>query len=107
MFYREPLSIFYNTMKLKVVGKKAALGMNKTFRMKGLSRKEYPFEYDSELKAYVYDAKTQEEIDDIFHASIKLYRHFDFIPLLEEAPKAEAPKTKPKKAKVASEKVEV
>ena len=88
-------------MKLLLKGKKVLLGGNREFKMKGLSRKQYSFEYNSDLQAFVYDANTQEEVNDIFEASFKLYRHFKFVPLFDEV-KEEKPKAKAKaKAKEA------
>lgn len=58
---------------------------------------EYKFEYDKEAKRYIYEAKSQKEVEDIFMASIKLYRHFDFMPIMEEEkPVKKAASTKKK-----------
>lgn len=58
---------------------------------------EYKFEYDKEAKRYIYEANSQKEVEDIFLASVKLYRHFDFMPIMEgEKP---AKKASPKKKK--------
>lgn len=84
-------------MKITIIGKKAAIGQNKIFKMKGLSRMEYKFEYNTEEKRYIYEAKSQKEVEDIFLASVKLYRHFDFMPIMEEVKPAK--KTSPKKKK--------
>ena len=90
-------------MKLTIIGRKAAFGQNLIFKMRGLSRKEYPFKYDTEAKRYVYEAESQKEVEDIFYASVKLYRHINVMPLMEEE-KPEEPAKKlgrPRKKAVA------
>ena len=84
-------------MKLTIIGRKSTIGQNKTFKMKGLSRTEYPFEYDAEHKRYVYEAKSQKEVEDIFYASIKLYRSLNFMPIFEEKKTKKPRKTKASK----------
>ena len=74
--------------------------------MKGLSRKEYLFKYDSELSKFIYETESQEEVDDIFTASFRLYRHFDFMPIMDEKKVAPPKKATKKKAKASVEKEE-
>ena len=67
--------------------------------MKGLSRTIYSFEYDAEHKRYVYEAKSQKEVEDIFFASIKLYRSLNFMPIFEEKKTRKPRKTKASEVK--------
>tara|TARA_Y100001963_G_C6770717_1_gene444718 strand:- start:568 stop:858 length:291 start_codon:yes stop_codon:yes gene_type:complete len=87
-------------MKIAILGKRDLLGTVPTIRMKGLSRAQYAFDWNGEAKRYVYEAKNQKEVEDIFRTQGKIYRAMFFIPMMEEEKKPKKKKRgRPKKIK--------
>ena len=98
------------------------MGTTPVIRVKGMSRLQYIFEWDTESRHYAYEPKDQREADDIFRTQGRLYKRMFFSVLMDEPkPKVkekleadhhfvkeepkEEPKKEPKKRKIKTEPV--
>lgn len=79
------------------------MGTIPVIRVKGMSRLQYIFEWDSESRHYAYEPKNQREADDIFRTQGRLYKRMFFSVLMEQE-KIEEKKPAPKKQKKVSKK---
>ncbi len=88
------------------------MGTTPNIRVKGMSRIPYNFLWDPEIRHYAYEPEGQKQVDDIFRAQGKMYKHLYFSVWVgeekeccasakEEEPKAEEeePKAEEKKPK--------
>jgi len=62
------------------------MGTIPVIRVKGMSRLQYEFHWDTEIRHYAYTPTDQQEIDDIFRTQGKLYKTMHFSVWLEEDP---------------------
>tara|TARA_R100000808_G_scaffold7902_1_gene22689 strand:- start:2905 stop:3297 length:393 start_codon:yes stop_codon:yes gene_type:complete len=65
-------------MKIVILGKRDQMGTNPVIRVKGMSRLQYIFTWDPEIRHYAYEPKEQREIDDIFRTQNRLYKTMFF-----------------------------
>ena len=65
-------------MRIVILGKRDQMGTNPVIRVKGMSRLQYIFEWDKDIRHYAYEPKNQREIDDIFRTQNRLYRTLFF-----------------------------
>ena len=65
-------------MKVVILGKRDTMGTNPMIRIKGMSRLQYPFMWDPEIRHYAYEPKEQREVDDIFRTQNRLYKTIHF-----------------------------
>ena len=65
-------------MKVVILGKRDQMGTNPVIRIKGMSRLQYIFEWDKDIRHYAYEPKEQREIDDIFRTQNRLYKTMRF-----------------------------
>lgn len=79
-------------MKVVILGKRDTMGTNPVIRIKGMSRLQYQFQWDKEIRHYAYEPKEQREIDDIFRTQNRLYKTLRFSAWLGDEPEEEEPK---------------
>lgn len=66
------------------------MGTTPNIRVKGVSRLSYNFLWDPKIRHYAYEPKDQAQVNDIFRAQGRVYRHIFFSAWLPEPePKAE------------------
>ena len=90
-------------MRIVILGKKDSMKINPVMRVRGLSKKSYPFEWDADDGFYAYRPADQKEVHDIFYTQGKIYRHLRFSVLLDPEPKPEPPKKRGRPRKVVEE----
>jgi len=71
-------------MKIVILGKRDQMGTNPVIRVKGMSRLQYVFKWDPNIRHYAYEPKEQREIDDIFRTQNRLYKTLFFSAWLDE-----------------------
>lgn len=76
-------------MKVVILGKRDRMGTNPVIRIKGMSRLQYPFHWDKEIRHYAYEPREQREIDDIFRTQNRLYKTLRFSAWLGDESKEE------------------
>lgn len=54
------------------------MGTTPVIRVKGMSRLQYVFSWDKDIRHYAYEPKEQREIDDIFRTQNRLYKTLFF-----------------------------
>ena len=65
-------------MRIVILGKRDQMGTNPVIRVKGMSRLQYVFKWDPDIRHYAYEPKEQREIDDIFRTQNRLYKTMFF-----------------------------
>ena len=80
------------------------MGTVPVIRVKGMSRLQYDFKWDTASRHYAYEPNNQKEADDIFRTQGRLYRRMFFSVLMDEK-KPEKEKKKPVKRKKVEKKV--
>ena len=65
-------------MRIVILGKRDQMGTMPVIRVKGMSRLQYIFTWDKEIRHYAYEPKKQREIDDIFRTQNRLYKTLFF-----------------------------
>lgn len=73
-------------MKIILLGKSNQLGSTPSIRVKGLSQVRYNFIWDSKIRHFAYEPKSQKEVDDIFRTMGKIYNNMYFSVYLDEEP---------------------